>query len=68
MSNRFHQNLSPTDRALRVLIGLVAISLAIAGPQSAWGYLGFIPLLTAAVGYCPVYAMLGISTRSGKRI
>jgi hypothetical protein len=62
--NRSRLNIGATDRALRAVIGLVAISLAITGQQSAWGYLGFIPLLTAAAGFCPLYSVLGISTRS----
>jgi hypothetical protein len=64
MNDRSRLNIGAIDRALRAVIGLVAISLAITGPQVAWGYLGFIPLLTAAVGFCPLYAVLGISTRS----
>jgi hypothetical protein len=27
-----------------------------------WGWLGVLPLLTAAIGWCPPYAMLGINT------
>lgn len=50
------------DRVLRVVVGAGILSLAFVGPQTVWGYLGIIPLVTGLVGYCPAYALLGIST------
>lgn len=50
------------DRGLRVVVGLVLIGLALAGSIGWWGYLGLIPLVTGAIGMCPVYSILGIST------
>ena len=50
------------DRILRVVVGAVAISLVFVGPQSAWGWLGVVPLVTGLVGNCPVYSLLGINT------
>jgi hypothetical protein len=50
------------DRVLRVVVGAGVLSLAFVGPQTPWGYLGIVPLLTGLVGYCPAYALLGIST------
>ena len=52
------------DRVIRVLIGLAALSLIFVGPKTLWGLLGLVPLLTAMVGWCPPYAILGISTSS----
>jgi len=57
------RNIGPIDRAIRVVVGIVLLSLAFTGPQTAWGALGFIPLITAMVGWCPLYSLLGISTR-----
>ena len=51
-----------TDRVLRVIVGLGVLSLAFVGPQTPWAYLGAIPLLTGIVGFCPLYALLGINT------
>jgi len=51
------------DRVLRIILGLVVLSLVFVGPKTAWGYLGVIPLLTGLVGFCPLYALLRISTR-----
>lgn len=50
------------DRGLRVVAGLVLIGLAATGTIGAWGYIGVIPLLTGAIGMCPIYSMLGINT------
>lgn len=55
-------NESPIDRVLRVALGAGTLSLAMAGPQSAWGWLGLIPLITGVVGFCPLYRLLGFST------
>lgn len=50
------------DRALRVIAGLALIGLAATGTVGLWGYVGVVPLLTGAVGYCPLYSLLGLST------
>ena len=56
------RNIGTIDRFVRVAIGLTALSLVFVGPQTLWGLLGLVPLLTALVGWCPPYAILGIST------
>ena len=50
------------DRALRVIAGLVLVVLAASGTVGVWGWIGIVPLLTGAVGFCPAYAMFGMST------
>jgi hypothetical protein len=50
------------DRTLRIVIGLVAISLVFIGPKTMWGLLGIIPLATGVTGSCPLYSLLGVST------
>jgi len=55
-------NVGTLDRILRVVVGLALIALVFVGPQTPWGWIGVIPLLTAAVGYCPAYRLLGICT------
>lgn len=52
------------DRALRVIVGVVLIGLVFIGPQTAWGWIGLIPLVTGLVGICPLYRLLGIRTCS----
>jgi len=50
------------DRILRAIAGLVLLSLVFVGPQTMWGLIGIIPLLTAITGFCPAYTLLGINT------
>jgi len=60
------RNVGSIDRTLRVLIGLGLISLAFVGPHTPWGWIGVIPLLTAVVGLCPLYSILGVNTCGNK--
>lgn len=55
------------DRALRVIAGLVLIGLAATGTVGLWGYIGVVPLLTGALGMCPIYTLLGINTCPARR-
>lgn len=50
------------ERVLRVGIGVALIALVFVGPQTPWGWLGLIPLVTGLVGSCPIYTVLGVST------
>lgn len=63
----FRQNVGTIDRALRVIIGLALISLVFIGPQTPWGWIGLLPLATAAVGFCPAYLPFGLSTCTMRR-
>ena len=56
------KNEGTLDRALRVIAGLALIGLAVTNVIGPWGYIGIVPLLTGAVGMCPLYSMLGIRT------
>ena len=56
------QNVGTIDRALRAIVGIVLIALVFVGPHTPWGWLGLVPLGTALVGWCPPYAIFGIST------
>lgn len=54
---------------LRIIVGVVLIAYAtpLGFPHTGWnwtGWIGVVPLLTALVGSCPLYSMLGVSTRS----
>jgi hypothetical protein len=56
------KNIGNIERMVRIAAGLAILSLAFVGPQSPWAYLGVVPLLTGFVGWCPPYALFGIST------
>ena len=57
-------NIGTTDKMLRIVLGLVLLALVVVlpAPQRWWGLLGVVPLLTGLFSFCPLYAMLGISS------
>jgi hypothetical protein len=56
------RNEGTIDRTLRVIAGAALVSLVFVGPETPWGWVGLVPLVTGLVGNCPVYSLLGIST------
>lgn len=56
------KNIHSIERVVRIIVGLVLVSMAFVGPANPWFFLGLIPLATGLVGWCPPYALLGIST------
>ncbi|HPG01631.1 MAG TPA: DUF2892 domain-containing protein [Beijerinckiaceae bacterium] len=55
-------NVGGIDRILRVIVGLVLISLVFVGPKTMWGWIGVIPLFTGLFRFCPAYTLLGMNT------
>ena len=57
-------NVGGIDRVLRVVIGIALLAFAFTSASTyAWiGYIGVVPLLTSAIGWCPLYTLLGIRT------
>ncbi len=59
-------NEGTTDRIIRLVLAVVFFGLAFTVAGGVWVYvalvLGGVMLLTAAIGFCPLYALLGIST------
>jgi hypothetical protein len=58
----FKHNVGGIDRILRIILGLALIGLTLAGTIGMWGWIGLVPLATAALGTCPAYTLLGINT------
>ena len=56
------QNVGTIDRVVRIIAGVVLIALVFVGPQTPWGWIGVVPLLTALLGWCPAYTLFGLST------
>jgi hypothetical protein len=54
------------DRTLRIIVGAALISLVFVGPETLWGWVGLLPLVTGLVGYCPAYTVFGINTNAIK--
>ncbi|HKM36434.1 MAG TPA: DUF2892 domain-containing protein [Thiopseudomonas sp.] len=55
-------NMGTIDRAVRIIVGLVLIALALTGTVGVWGWLGVIPVVTGALGNCPLYSVIGLNT------
>jgi hypothetical protein len=58
------QNEGRTDRLIRIALG-VAILLFV--PRTAWAWVGLLPVVTGLTGYCPLYHLLGWSTRTSRK-
>jgi len=56
------RNVGAIDRAFRIILGLALISLVFWGPQTPWGWIGLVPLLTGLVRWCPLYSLVGLNT------
>ena len=60
----FTRNEHDIERAARVLLGLGLLSLVFVGPETLWGLVGIVPLVTGLAGTCPIYSLFGVSTCS----
>jgi hypothetical protein len=56
-------NVGGIDRILRIVVGAGLVAATVMGMLPVWGYIGAIPLVTGLVGFCPLYPMLGVSTK-----
>ncbi len=61
---KFTANVGTADRAIRIILGIALIALAITGTIGAWGWIGIVPLVTAFLKFCPAYAIFGLKTCS----
>jgi hypothetical protein len=65
-------NVGTIDRVLRITVGIAAIAFALFATQipalkpyaayAAFGWIGLVPLLTALIGWCPAYSLIGVRT------
>lgn len=56
------KNMGGVDRWSRIGLGLALIASAAVGALGQWAYIGIIPVITGAVGNCPLYSIVGITT------
>lgn len=61
-------NIGIFDRIARIVVGiaLIAFALGLIAPGTSWswvGWIGVLPILTALIGNCPAYSVLGCSTK-----
>lgn len=55
-------NVGNIDRILRIVIGVVLVTLAATGIFSPWGWLGVVLVITGLMKFCPFYALFGMSS------
>jgi hypothetical protein len=62
-------NIGVTDKWIRIVVGLVLLSMLLWVPGGLkWlGLIGLIPLVTALLGFCPLYALFGINTNKEQK-
>lgn len=59
-------NLASFDRGIRIAAGLLLPGMAALGMVGWWGWLGLVLLFTGFLGWCPIYALLGFSSRGAQ--
>ncbi len=55
------KNMGQKDRTVRAFLGVIMLVYALVF-QNPVGIIGLIPLLTAIIGYCPLYEVLGVTS------
>lgn len=58
------KNIGHSDKIIRIVIGVILLSLLfiLKGKLRFIGLIGLVPLITAAIGYCPLYPLIGVNT------
>jgi len=55
------KNVGTVDMIIRIVLGLIIGIWGIAA-GSWWGLIGLLPILTGLISFCPLYAILGMTT------
>jgi len=55
-------NVGNLDRILRIIVGVILITLAATNYFAPWGWIGVLPLLTGIIKFCPAYALFGLNS------
>lgn len=61
-----NKNVGNLDKTVRLIVGILII---VAGymNDSLFGAIGLIPIITALIGWCPLYTILKINTTCDKK-
>jgi hypothetical protein len=64
MESAMKVNVGSVDKIIRLVLALALFSLffVLPGDQKWFGLVGFVPLLTGLVNWCPLYMMFGMNT------
>ena len=66
------KNEGNADRFIRVVLGVALMWIGFGGivtgtAGTVLGVVGLLPLFTGLVGWCPLYSIVGLSTKKGER-
>ena len=64
MASLFKNNTGKVDRIIRVIVGALLVGNVFTGLQTPIGWIGLILIVTGLFGTCPVYSLLGVSTKT----
>ena len=58
------KNVGKIDKIIRLILGVVFFSLffLLDGNLKFLGLIGFVPIITALINFCPLYSIFGIHT------
>jgi hypothetical protein len=64
-----NHNVGSVDKVVRIIMGLALLSLIyfLDGNLRWIGLIGIVPLMTAMMGFCPLYTLFGIRTCPSKK-
>ena len=59
------QNIGGVEKVIRILLGaaLLLWGFALSSPVNYWGLIGLVPLVTALIGWCPAWSLIGVNTK-----
>ena len=62
--SKMEKNMASWDRGIRVVLAVIFLYLALQNGGAWWilGILGVVFLLTSAIGFCPLYRVVGFKT------
>jgi len=55
-------NVGSADRIIRFILGVIILALGFYF-KSWWGIIGIVPIITGFLNFCPVYSLIGVSTK-----
>ncbi|MCE5344234.1 MAG: DUF2892 domain-containing protein [Eubacteriales bacterium] len=63
------KNVGTVDKWIRIVLGVAILSMLVwvQGDLKWLGLIGLIPLITAFMGFCPLYLPFGISTNKSEK-
>jgi hypothetical protein len=63
-------NVGTFDRIVRVMLGVTLIAIPLVAGWALWSgivaAIGVVLLATAALSYCPIYALFGLGSKHGR--